>query len=85
MAARAVLTELVENEKYVKSVGPIEVHLAAEPVGQRPPLHEQSQQEVPDAGDDGRPELVEQQHDKTGLEKRREIKQLFGKKTFHGK
>jgi hypothetical protein len=66
------LTELVENEKYVKTVRPKEVHLAFETVGQSPHLHEYGEQEITDAGDDGRPELVEQQHNETGLENRSE-------------
>jgi len=63
------LTEFVDNEKHVKSVRPIEVHLTSETVGQSPRLHEQREQEIPDAGDDGRPELVEQQHEEAGLDR----------------
>lgn len=57
----------MENEKHVKSVRPIEVHLTSETVGQSPRLYEQREQEITDADDDGRPELVEQQHEEAGL------------------
>lgn len=67
-----VLTELVEDEKHVKSVRPIKVHLTFETVGQSPHLYEYGEQEIADAGNDGRPELVEQQHYETGLENRSE-------------
>lgn len=57
----------MDNEKYIKSVRPKEVHVAFEAVWKSPRLHEYCEYEIADAGDDCWPELVEQQHYETGL------------------